>query len=172
MTHRHPRLACSVLLLLALPLTAACDKGETPIGGFEECPDPSAGSVADGGNPPADEIAIDCLFSFAGNSQVVTFEANAEYEPRVVGGDLNVTATLFDDEFEGRSFQMSIHALDGSVSTAAIYQFAPDARPVDEFWGDHGFTGLHWVDDPASGEAVQWICAARDPADPVHAWED
>jgi hypothetical protein len=173
MTHRHPRLAYSVLL--ALSLAAACDQGDTPIGGFEpsECPDPSAGdTVADGGDPPAEAIAIDCSFSFADNTQTFTFEANVEYEPRVVGGDLNLTATLFDDDFEGRSFQISIYDVDGSVGNVAIYQFAPGTRPVNEFWGQHGFTGLNWVQDPLSGDNVQYACFARDPADPVQSWED
>jgi len=169
MTHRHRSLAYSLVLVLS---PSACDQGQTPIGGFEECADPSAGdTVADGGDPPAQDIEVDCVFSFLGASQVVTFEANAEYEPRVVGGDLNVTATLFDDEFEGRSFQIVLFTVDGSVSASAIYQFAPGTLPLDEFWGDHGFTGLHGLRDPQSGESVQWICAAREPDDPVHTWD-
>jgi hypothetical protein len=150
MTSRHPHLAYS--LVLALSLAAACDQGETPIGGFEpsECPDPSASdTVADGGDPPAEEIAIDCSFSFADNIQTFTFEANVESEPRVVGGDV-----------------------DGTVGSTVIYQFAGDTRPVNEFWGQHGFTGLNWVKDPLSGENVQYACFARDPADPVQSWED
>lgn len=171
MTHRHPPLACS-LLVLGLAL-AACDQGETPIGGFDDegCSDPTAADGADSGDAPL-ELAVDCSFAFAGAIETTRIEANAEYEARVVGGDLSMAATLSDDEFEGRSFSISIFSTDGTVSTSVLYQVAPGTRPINEFWGQHGFTGLHSVREPASGETVQWACFARDPADPVQGWEE
>lgn len=175
MLHRYPLLTCSCLL--ALSLAVACDKGETPIGGFDDegC-DATAGD--DGGvrldvaAPVLEPIAVDCSFSFPGLDQTVRFEANVDYEPRVIGGDLNVVATLTDEEFEGRSFSISVFDIEGTMGATVLYQFPDGTRPVYEFAGDHGFTGLHWVQDPATEDNVQWACFARDPDDPVQGWEE
>jgi hypothetical protein len=175
MTPRRSRLACSASLLVALSLAAACDKGETPIGGFDDECDPT---VADDDGPlldvaaPADEpIAIDCSFSFDGVTETVRYEADVEYEARAVGGDLNVSATLFDDELEGRSFSISLYDDAGTVGSTVLYQFS-STPPVNEFAGQHGFTGLNWVRDPASGENVQYACFARHPDDPIEGWDE
>jgi hypothetical protein len=157
-------------MLLALSL-AACDQGQTPIGGFDDegCAEPTAD---DGGGAAALAIAVDCSFAFDDATQTVRFEANAERVPFVAGGDLNVSAALFDDELEGRSFSVSIYDDAGTVGNVALYQFQAGTRPVNEFVGDHGFTGLNWVQDPASGENVQYACFARDPADPIDGWDE
>ena len=70
------------------------------------------------------------------------------------------------------SFSVAIFALDGTAGGSALYQFAPGRRPLNEFWGDHGFTGLNSVRDPGTGENVQYACFARDPAEPVQGWEE
>ena len=175
MTHRHLLLACSCLL--ALSLAAACDKGETPIGGFDDegC-DATAGEEGsvplDVGVPANEPIAVDCSYSFDDVTETVRFEANAEYEARSVGGDLVLSASLFDDDIEGRSFSISIYDEAGTVGSTAIYQIAAGTRPRNEFVGQHGFTGLNWVRDPATGENLQYACFARDPDDPVEGWEE
>jgi len=175
MIHRHPRLAC--LLLLTLSLAAACDKGQTPIGGFDDegC-DPTAGddggALLDVAAPAASPLAVDCSYSFDGVTETVRFEANVDYEALAVGGDLNLSASLFDDGIEGRSFSITLYDLAGTVGNTVLYQIAAGARPLNEFEGQHGFTGLNWVQDPATGENVQYACFARDPADPIEGWEE
>jgi hypothetical protein len=156
-------------MLLALSL-AACDQGSTPIGGFDDdgC-DPTA---AEDSGAAAQALAIDCSFAFGDVIETMRFEANIENPPFVVGGDLRASVSLFDDEFEGRSFSISIYDEAGTVGNVALYQLQTGARPLNEFVGDHGFTGLNWVRDPASGETVQYACFARDPADPIDGWDE
>jgi hypothetical protein len=49
----------------------------------------------------------------------------------------------------------------------------PNLRPANEFWGDHGFTGLNYVNHPADfQDGLQYACFASDPADPIHEWEE
>ena len=166
MTHLRPSLAYPSLLL-ALCLAAACDQGETPIGGFEpeECTDP------DDGDPPLD-IVVDCTIAFADFTETRRFEPNVESVPWMVGGDLLANANLFDDATEGRSFNITFYDEAGTVGSTAIYQFASGTRPRNEFLGQHGFTGLNWVKDPASDESVQYACFARGPADPIQGWDE
>lgn len=159
-------------LLLALSL-AACDQGQTPIGGFDDegCSDPTAGD--DGGAALA--IAIDCSFAFGAGDmpQTVRFDANTDPAPFAVGGDLNARGYLIDEgDFEGRSFSISVYDDMGTVGHTALYQLQAGTRPLNEFAGDHGFTGLNWVQDPASGDNVQYACFARDPADPIEGWDE
>lgn len=170
MTHRRPALTC---LLLALSFAAAaCDQGPTPIGGFDSdgCDPPADdGPRLDIGAPAEQPLAIDCSFAFLDTIETIRLEANDELD-YPVGGDLKVSAAFFDDDFEGRSFHVTVYTDAGTVGSTALYQLGAGARPVNEFFGDHGFTGLNSVKDPASSESLQYACFARDPADPIQGW--
>lgn len=117
-------------------------------------------------------IAIDCSFRYPGADNDVTFEANAAQLDIPVGGKLIADGALFDDPYDGRSFSLTIYAEDSSVLAHSLYQMDPTRLPVNEYFGDHGFTGLNSVKDPDAQETVQFACFARDPGDPPHAWED
>ena len=43
--------------------------------------------------------------------------------------------------------------------TTHLYQLPPDSGPVDQFAGDHGFTGLNYVYHPNSRAELQFWCA-------------
>jgi hypothetical protein len=133
----------------------ACDEGKGPMAGTEVVP-----------------IAVDCSFVFAGNQIDVTYESSSGLVETPVGGKLIARGVLSDDEFEGRSYSLTIYAEDSSVYSHTLYQMDRTHLPYNEFAGDHGFTGLHWVEDPDAGEVVQFACFARDPAHPPHAWEN
>jgi hypothetical protein len=42
-----------------------------------------------------------------------------------------------------------------------LYQLPEDAGPVNQFAGDHGFTGLTYAHDPVSGAELQYWCEAE-----------
>lgn len=170
------------LTVAALPL-AACDTGTTPLGGFDDagCNGDTEGntSVADSAadGPPADQgIAIDCSFFWADETQTIRFNANElgkEPTPPLEFGDaLLVDANVFDSDFESRSFSITVYTEDGALSSTTLYQMAPGTLPVNEFWGQHGFTGLRYVDEPGTNNTLQFACFARDPSDPVSGWEE
>jgi hypothetical protein len=117
-------------------------------------------------------IAVDCSYYYDGEQIDVTYEVSETNTETPVGDKLIARAALSDSEYDGRSFSVRIFAEDGTVGTVAIYQMGRTCRPKNEFWGDHGFTGLSSVKDPDSGKNVQYACFARDPADPPHRWQD
>jgi hypothetical protein len=134
--------------------------------------DPGAGGPGQDGGSDAEgvPIAIDCSLVLEAQESITLDTPDVEVTRTF--GDLQMSAILFDDEYEGRSFQIGFFTEDGVVGSRVLYQMDRTRLPVNEFQGDHGFTGLHSVNDPASGDGVQWACFARDPADPVHVWED
>lgn len=155
---------CLVSALLTAVL--GCDPGEAA--GTEGCDAASTGGQAQ----EAVAIAVDCSFVF-GDAQIdVTYEVSGDAPDVALGGKLIASGHLSDSEYEGRSFSMTIFAEDGTVQSSALYQLDRTRLPVNEFQGDHGFTGLNSVKDPDAQEGVQFACFARDPAMPVHAWEN
>ncbi len=163
--------AClAATLALALP---ACDQEPTPIGGFD-----TDGCVADDGGTERVEMVVDCSFSYAGVGQSVRLIANnpqgaGESIKLSFGETLEFSGLFRDDEFDGRTLSVSVSTEMGqTLLTSTLYQMGPTQPPVNEFWGDHGFTGLNYVRDPDNGETLQYACFASDPADPVHEWTD
>ena len=160
----------------AVTLTvAACDQDPTPIGGFD-----TDGCVADGGDGGTERVqmVVDCSFSYAGVGQSVRLIANnpqgaGESIKLSFGNSLEFSGMYTDDEFEGRSLAVSVSTdMGATLVTTTLYQMDPTRFPANEFWGDHGFTGLGYVRDPENGETLQYACFAADPADPVHEWTE
>jgi hypothetical protein len=166
------RLSC--LAFTPLLLALACDQGDTSVGGFDDdgCDGAETGDEPDpSGFAP---IAVDCSFSFEGVQQDATVLPIEIDEPptELAFGDLKVGLNLSDSEFEGRTFSITVYKEDSSVLSTAIYQMLSSRLPVNEFVGQHGFTGLNWVKDPAVQENLQYACFARDPNDPPISWEE
>lgn len=154
---------------------AACDPAATDDDDGAAIPgcDASDGDVGqDTGPAPGVPIAVDCSFGFDGEQIDVTYPVGDDRIETPVGGKLIAGGMLSDSEYEGRSFSLVVYAEDSSVLHSSLYQLARDRLPANEFYGDHGFTGLHGVKDPDAQENVQFACFARDPADPVHVWQD
>jgi|SRR5688572_9438800 len=169
------------IFVAAIALFCACDKGTTDIGALDDagCADPTAASGESGGAPGGEAVpmVVDCSFHWQGVDTNVRIEPNAESDGS--GGDeplafgtLLVHTYFSDDEFEGRSFSIGVYKEDGSVGMNALYQMDRTKPLANEFWGDHGFTGLHSVSDPETDEGLQYACFASDPDDPIHVWED
>jgi hypothetical protein len=157
------------VVVMALVLGSGCDEeksdGNGNGGSGVDCDAP----LGEGDPVP---IAVDCSYYYDGDQIDVTYEVSETPTETPVGGKLIASGMLSDPEYDGRSFSVSIYAEDGTVGTTAIYQMGRNCLPQNEFWGDHGFTGLNWVKDPDSGENVQYACFARDPAAPPHAGEN
>jgi hypothetical protein len=166
----------TLLLTLGL-LASACDGGKgLDSGSAGDSTGGSTGGTTTGAvtpittGGPAGTIAVDCSFVFADVQVDRTYLPDEAFDTPV-GGKLIAGGALFDDEFEGRSFTIRMFSEDGAVLSSVLYQFASGTLPVNEFAGDHGFTGLHAVKDPDADEVVQFACFARDAADPPHFWE-
>lgn len=159
-----------LLRVAALVLAVAgCDESEPAPGSTaSNCEE---GSTSSGG-AAAVPIAIDCSFVFADVQHDVTYAPADMRTDTAVGGKLIASGMLSDDEYEGRSFSLNIYAEDGTVGVHSLYQLDRSRLPANEFFGDHGFTGLNQVNDPDGDDEVQFACFARDPADPPHAWEN
>ena len=81
----------------------------------------------------------------------------------VTVGAFRVRAQFAADEFEGRSLDVFAFAATGSKEplTQEKYQFDPQEKPVNQFTGGHGFTGLMYVNHPTSDAELQLFCAVR-----------
>jgi hypothetical protein len=162
------RLPAALGWLSLAAAVAACDPADT-----EPATTSSATECDDGlgGTTPV-PIAIDCSFVFADVQHDVTYEPSDSRTETPVGGKLIAGGMLSDGEYDGRSFSLTVYAEDGTVGTHTLYQFDRTRLPANEFYGDHGFTGLHMVKDPDGDDEVQFACFARDPNDAPHAWQD
>lgn len=163
MTHRL-RLTHAPVLAFVLSLAiAGCDEGKNN----------DAADQADSGPEEAVAIAVDCSFVFGDDAQIdVTYETSGMAIDTAVGGKLIASGVLWDDEFEGRSFSLTIFAEDSSVSTSSLYQMDRTRLPANEFYGNHGFTGLRSVRDPDAQGTLQFACFARDPGDSPKFWQN
>jgi hypothetical protein len=165
----------------AFLLATGCDKGATQIGDFDDggaCVDAqtTAGASDDGTDAEPVPLAVDCSFHWDGVTQGVRYSAQGQDDDTgavLTIGPFLVSADLSEHEAEGRTFSISVFQPDDVVGSTVLYQIGTLADvPKNEFWGDHGFTGLNWVKDPASGDNLQYACVASDPDDPIHVWED
>lgn len=141
--------------LPALALTlAACDPDDTP----DDEPVP---------------LAVDCSFSYLGEVDTtrVTDSSVEGSNPVLEFGGLQVALAYFDDPWEGRSFSISVYTEDGVVSSTALYQIDGTQPLLNQFLGDHGFTGLHYIRDPSADQTLQYACFAHDPDDAPSGWE-
>ena len=85
--------------------------------------------------------------STAGDQQSLTFD------------DMAFSATSLSDVGEGQSLSILVTGSDAEEELArGLYQFDPQAGLRDQFIGGHGFTGLAYVFNRASGSEVQYFC--------------
>ncbi len=100
--------------------------------------------------PTADgELVVD--MNIAGQDQTQSLEA----------GDFRLATTFtWDEAFsgEGRSLSVSVSELSGPPIVSHLYQIW--SGPIDQFAGDHGFTGLVYVTSPTTGAELQYLCKA------------
>lgn len=153
-TMRRPRVISAFLPALALTLVA-CDPDD---------------------EPPQDEpvpLAVDCSFFYLGEVEVtrVTESKLEGSNPVLEFGGLRVAMSYFDDPWEARSFSISVYTQDGVVGSTALHQMDRHQPLLNQFVGDHGFTGLHYIHDPSADETLQYACFAHDPNDAPSGWE-
>ena len=84
-----------------------------------------------------------------------------EEEQVAVLGEFRFSVLYFDDEYEGR--ELTVTVLDELAQPARtierqLFQLSRDSAPVNEFEGDHGFTGLSYVYHPTASGELQYLC--------------
>lgn len=82
--------------------------------------------------------------------QQITYDA-LTFTARYAGGEL-------DNE---RAVQIQVTQPDTTAPLLnVLFQLPQESGPVNQFVGGHGFSGLHYVTDPATGAELQWWCEA------------
>lgn len=79
---------------------------------------------------------------------------------RVTYADLVFEAQHLDDPQYGSAVNLRVTSR-GSAKRIleVLYQLEQGGRLVNQFAGGHGFTGLHYVYEPATGSELQFWCA-------------
>ena len=95
----------------------------------------------------------DPAFQFA--EEAMTLEGNES--GTISLENLTVEGNFASDEFEGAAFHLAVETGDVSLFRA-IYQFEHGGVPLNQFHGDHGFTGLLYLTDPEQRGDYQLIC--------------
>lgn len=154
---RRLRVIPAFLPVLALTLVA-CD------------PDDAADDEPDDESVP---LAVDCSFAYLDevNTTRVTDSTVEGSNPVLEFGGLLVAMSYVDDPWEGRSFSISVYTEDHGVSSTALYQIDGTQPLLNQFLGNHGFTGLQYVGDPSADQTLQYACFAHDPDDAPSGWE-
>lgn len=67
-----------------------------------------------------------------------------------------------DEEFHGRALRVVVSTLKPRREiTRTLYQLDRSEAPKNNFGGGHGFTGLVYVNDPASPAELQYFCSVE-----------
>lgn len=91
-------------------------------------------------------------FAAATDSQTVTF-SQLQFQAQYWAGV---------EPWEERALKVSALPAEGNSELAAqLYQFSKTETLRNQFVGDHGFTGLHYVYHPTSGAELQYWCIAN-----------
>lgn len=112
----------------------------------------------------ADPGSISCTFYY----RPAATEEYPEHEESVVEvsanekksttlGELELELSYSDEPPEGAYARVAVTA-DEKQLMASLYQFESGERPVNQFLGGHGFTGLIYLTHPTEGGDYQLIC--------------
>jgi hypothetical protein len=97
---------------------------------------------------PADEIRV------AGRGD------RSEFDRSVTAGPFRFRVLYSDDRYEGRSLVTYVYrASTSKLIEETLFQFDREGEPLNQFTGEHGFTGLHYVYAPDSGAELQYMCS-------------
>lgn len=114
----------------------------------------------------ADPGSISCTFYYRPaateeypehEESVIEVRANEEESTSL--GELELELSYADSSVEGAYARVAVTADDKEVM-ASLYQFEPGERPINQFLGDHGFTGLIYLTHPTGGGDYQLVCKA------------
>lgn len=163
------------MLATSIALIAlACDAtGEKPA----DCA-PASSNAGSGGEAPAQTAVppnrIECTFFFRASNEVGEGDDPAdpkfEFEERTLVaaknedesttlGKLTLDLRYDDSEEEGSSVGVSVSTADHPLFRT-LYQLGEHGL-VNQFAGDHGFTGLVYLTHPTDGGDYQLICKSR-----------
>ena len=115
-------------------------------------------------------LAIDCHLAYRSS---VTVGIEREETVSFTASDANETVSFPQLKFQAqysagqeswaeRALRLSVTPAESSNElTAQLYQLSKTDPLRNQFVGDHGFTGLHYVYHPTSGAELQYWCIAK-----------
>jgi hypothetical protein len=114
-----------------------------------------------------DPVSIDCRVFYRSSvtkhlsETAITLTTNGDHKI-IAFDDMEFNAQYWDDQFEGRSLLISVTSSDtGNEVVRQLYQMDRGKRLINQFIGEHGFTGLIYVYHPGSTAELQCFCEAR-----------
>lgn len=130
-------------------------------------PDSSSGDSPSA--PSATTGTIECTFYYrrTNNASEAMDPADLEFseatlalspneEDTVTLGSMELSGNYSSSEFESASFHLRVTAGETTLFST-LYQLS-DGLPLNQFAGDHGFTGLMYLTHPTEGGDYQLIC--------------
>lgn len=115
-------------------------------------------------------LSIDCHLAYRSSvtigierEETVSFSATDDSQ-KVTFSQLQFQAQYWAgaEQWAERALKVSILPAEGSNELAAqLYQLSKTETLRNQFVGDHGFTGLHYVYHPTSGAELQYWCVAK-----------
>ena len=157
----------------ALALVLGCDAtADKPA----DCP-PSSSNADSGGESPAQAAAapdrVECTFFFRQSNEVQDGDdpgdPKFQFEERTLSvgknedgsealGKLTLDLSYDDSEYEGSSVGVSVSTAEHPLFRS-LYQLG-ERGLINQFAGDHGFTGLVYLTHPTDAGDYQLICKA------------
>jgi hypothetical protein len=112
-------------------------------------------------------VSIDCRVFYRPSvteslsESAITLTTSGDHEV-IEFDDMEFNAQYWDDQFEGRSLLISVTSPDtGDEVVRQLYQMDRRKSLINQFIGEHGFTGLIYVYHPSSTAELQYLCEAR-----------
>ena len=84
-------------------------------------------------------------------------QVNANEQKSASLGKLQLTLSYTDTAWDGASASVGV-AADDLRLMSSLFQFERGERPVNQFHGGHGFTGLIYLTHPTEGGDYQLVC--------------
>ena len=169
--------ARAILVLSSALVGLGCDAtAEKPA----DCPGTSSNAGSGGEAPAATAVPparIECTFFFRQSNEVGEGEDPADpkfqFEERTVSvaqneddslalGKLTLDVSYSVSEEEGASASVGVSTAEHPL-VRTLYQLG-ERGLINQFSGDHGFTGLVYLTHPSDGGDYQLICKARSTA--------
>lgn len=142
--------------LVAITLTA------TVIQGINAEPAPAQGNGSGSGSSTVRPLKMTAQFAFRKSDTVaISEDKEVPLEPGklvdITMGEFKIWARRSEDQYEGSSLVIDVSDLKtGKRINHVLYQYGNDLR--NQFAGEHGFTGLNYVNAPRSEAELQFMC--------------
>jgi hypothetical protein len=154
--------------------TALCFAALLTVGAaLAQTPDiaPAPGRRVSGGSQgaaPRAALTLECNLYWrhsvtVGNEKQAKLELSRDQEQKSATlGDITVKAFYSNNPYDAASLVVDVVRVDtGDTILHHLYQMQRGTKPVNQFVGDHGMSGLLYIYHPASHSELQMIVKAR-----------